>query len=57
MIYLADHLLSTSAVRYPNRGAVSFKGMTLTYAELEAEMNRLAGLLRQVGVRQGDRVA
>lgn len=56
MVYLADQLLSTSVVRHPDRMAVSFKGQTLTYAELDAESNRLAGLLRATGVRRGDRV-
>ncbi len=40
----------------PNRTAVSFGGVTLTYAELRDEVTRLAKLLGERGVQAGDRV-
>src|SRR5262249_8419593 len=56
MAYLAQHLLTESARRHPDRLAVIFRDQRRTYAELDAETNRLARALRAEGVRPGDRV-
>ena len=49
--------LDRSAAVYPNKPAVIYNDTTYTYAEFDARVNRLAGALRQAGVRKGDRVA
>jgi amino acid adenylation domain-containing protein len=56
MAYLLQQLLATSAERYPDKPAVEARGRSLTYAELETRSNQLAHLLRERGVRRGDRV-
>jgi amino acid adenylation domain-containing protein len=56
MEHLLHHLVSASAVRYPERTAVEDGDRYLTYAELETRSNRLANLLREIGVSRGDRV-
>lgn len=40
----------------PTRSALTFEDQTLTYAELDARIDRLAGQLRAGGVRPGSRV-
>jgi fatty-acyl-CoA synthase len=45
------------AAAYPERSAVSGGGRALTYAELADRAGRLVGLLRDGGIRPGDRVA
>lgn len=49
-------LLNSAARRYGRRPAVEFGGRRLTYAELNAEVNRLASALRSLGVEKGTRV-
>ncbi|HEU5322331.1 MAG TPA: AMP-binding protein, partial [Methylomirabilota bacterium] len=56
MAHLVHHLLRDSAARHPARVAVRFKDQARTYAELDAEADRLAALLAAHGVRRGDRV-
>lgn len=56
MPYLLQELLSNSASRYPAKTAVSARGRDLSYRELEERSNQLAHLLRDRGVRKGDRV-
>jgi amino acid adenylation domain-containing protein len=56
MEYLLHQLVSASAERYPDRTAVEDGDRHLTYAELETRSNRVANLLREVGVSRGDRV-
>jgi len=54
---LADYL-EASAARFPERPAVVGPDeRTLTYAELDANADRVAGFLASVGVLPGDRVA
>jgi long-chain acyl-CoA synthetase len=48
--------LTRSADRFPHRPAVRLDEVTLTYAELDDRSARAAGLLRERGVRAGDRV-
>ena len=50
-------LIEEQVARTPTHNAVLFEGQALTYAELNAEANRLANYLRNNGVRHGDRVA
>ena len=52
---LADLLTVTAAAR-PDSVAIKRDERALTYAALDAEAARVAGLLRAKGVRPGDRV-
>jgi fatty-acyl-CoA synthase len=52
---LPDNLL-VSARRFPQRPALVFLGHTTTYAELAAQVERLAAWLAERGVKKGDRV-
>lgn len=54
--YLLHHLLSASARAHPDAPAVVDRSRTLTYAELDRRSNQLAHLLRELGIRRGDRV-
>jgi amino acid adenylation domain-containing protein len=56
MAYILQQLLQKSAARYPEKLAVWARGRSLTYGELEQRSNQLAHLLRDRGVRKGDRV-
>ncbi len=49
--------LDQSADRVPNRIAIIFEGMELTYSELRELSNRFACALHAMGVGKGDRVA
>jgi amino acid adenylation domain-containing protein len=53
---LIDQRLTAAAARHPDRVAVVDGARQLTYAELDAAANRVAGLLLDRGVRRGDRV-
>lgn len=49
--------LAVSALRYPDKTALEFYGRRLSYRELQAEVDALAGYFQQVcGLHQGDRV-
>jgi amino acid adenylation domain-containing protein len=48
-----ESLIAAQAGRTPERAAVTFGGVTATYAELEARANRLARCLRRRGVGRG----
>ncbi|MFK7808936.1 MAG: amino acid adenylation domain-containing protein [Saprospiraceae bacterium] len=56
MIYLISHSVTQSAKRFPNRNAFRCAGKSLTYAQLEQQMNQLANTLQQLGIQKGDRV-
>jgi len=56
MAYLLHQLLSKSAKKYPSNQAVWARGQSLTYRELDERSNQLAHLLREHGLRKGDRV-
>jgi fatty-acyl-CoA synthase len=49
--------LERSAFVYPNKPAVVYRDKTFTYAQFHDRVNRLAGALKQAGVRKGDKVA
>jgi fatty-acyl-CoA synthase len=48
--------LAVSARRFPRRPALVFLGQETSYAELAAQVQRLAAWLAQRGIRRGDRV-
>jgi amino acid adenylation domain-containing protein len=56
MVYLLHQLLSKSARKYPDNTAVWARGQSLSYRDLDERSNQLAHLLRERGVRKGDRV-
>jgi fatty-acyl-CoA synthase len=49
--------LEVSAMRFPDKPAYLFFGRPLSYAQLKAQADALAGWLQSVGVARGDRVA
>jgi fatty-acyl-CoA synthase len=49
--------LDVAARRYPDKAAYLFFGRALTYRELHAQAEAIAGWLQSVGVGTGDRVA
>lgn len=49
--------LEQTAARVPNRIAIIFAGMELTYGELKALSDRFATALAEMGIQKGDRVA
>lgn len=55
-IYQLTQAITLGAERHPDKTAVRRSGKGLTYAELETKSNQLAHLLREWGVRKGDRV-
>lgn len=56
MAYILQQLLQKSAARYPEKMAVWARGTSITYRELESRSNQLAHLLREQGIKKGDRV-
>ena len=50
-------LLEDSARHYPERAAVVLGPQRLTYAQVNAAANQVAGLLRSRGIQPGDKVA
>ncbi len=56
MSYLLWHVVRDAARAHPRRLAVSDGRSELSYAQLEADSLRVAGLLVEAGVRPGDRV-
>ncbi|MDJ0961257.1 MAG: long-chain fatty acid--CoA ligase [Acidimicrobiia bacterium] len=52
-----DHLLAEAAGRWPNRTALVFFDHSLTFAELDRDVDRLAGALQAKGIGVGDRVS
>ena len=49
--------LEVAAARYPDKPALRFLGRALSYAELKAQAEAVAGWLQAQGVAAGDRVA
>jgi len=56
MAFLLNQLLTRSVELYPDRPAIWARGRSLSYRELEERSNQLAHLLRERGLRKGDRV-
>ena len=49
--------LAVTATRFPDKAAYLFFGRSLTYRELHAQAEAVAGWLQSVGVKAGDRVS
>src|SRR5215475_15080639 len=49
-----DHLFRQAAKRYPDRLAIVYQNMTLTYRETVAMVNCIANGLSALGLRKGD---
>jgi len=49
-------ILENSAEKYPEKIALDFIGKTLTYKEVNELSDRIAGFLRKMGVKKGDKV-
>lgn len=56
MVFLLHQLLSESAQKYPDKEAIIFRDIVISYAELEIESNKLASSLSIIGIRRGDLV-
>ncbi len=54
---LVQEFLEQSADRLPHKVALVCDGQRLTYADVEAQANRLANALKSQGLQRGDRVA
>ena len=50
-------LLEMAAKKHPNHPAIHFLGKTITYQELNTQVNQLATALTKLDVKKGDRVA
>ncbi len=48
--------LEQAASRFPNRPCTLFKGRVVTYRDMNAQADRLAAALADLGVKKGDRV-
>ena len=48
--------LEESAQKYPDKPCTIFKGATISYKEMNAITDRIAGALAALGVKKGDRV-
>jgi fatty-acyl-CoA synthase len=57
MEYTLGYLLKRSACKFPSKAAIWCEGRTITYAELNGRVNRLANSLLNLGIKKGDRVA
>jgi long-chain acyl-CoA synthetase len=49
-------LVERAARRFPDNPAISFLGRVTTYAELAAEIDRVAAGLQQIGIKRGTKV-
>lgn len=52
-----DDLVASSAKRQPHKTALTARGQTISYAELDEAITRMANGLLDIGVQPGDRVA
>jgi malonyl-CoA/methylmalonyl-CoA synthetase len=48
--------LEATSKRFPDKIGIEFGGLTVTYGDLDLQVNRLANALRSLGVGRGDRV-
>lgn len=55
--WVTADMIRRSAYHFPNKIALVFKGMDLTYTELEHQCNQTANALSDLGVKKYDRVA
>lgn len=54
---LTHHYLKETASKYPQKIAVTDGSATITFGQLDAESDRLAGLLLELGISRGDHAA
>ncbi len=54
--YLLHHLLLNSTEKYPDKQAVIHNSRSLTYQQLLKESRKMAGLLKQLGIKKEERV-
>lgn len=52
-----QQLLVITAEKYPDKIAIHFNGKELTYKELYESSLKMAGYLKKIGIKKGDRVA
>jgi long-chain acyl-CoA synthetase len=52
-----NEMLQESVEKYSNQTAVTFYDQTLTYAELQVCIEKVASALKKLGIEKGDRVA
>ena len=52
-----DHILAGHAASRPDSPAISFAGITISFAELESQVAAMAGWLVRGGIAAGDRIA
>ncbi|HEY0835670.1 MAG TPA: AMP-binding protein [Azospirillum sp.] len=57
MVFLVHHLLTDTARRVPDKTALVAGTNRRSFAELDRDSDAVAGALRRLGVRRGDRVA
>lgn len=55
--WVVADIIRRSAYRYPDKPALIYKDITLTYSQLEQEANRVANALLDLGLQKYDRVA
>ena len=55
-VYTLPHLILNAADRFPDKDAFRFNSSSLTYEELSLRMEKLAYILREYGVKKGDKV-
>jgi long-chain acyl-CoA synthetase len=53
----ATALLSDSAARFPERPAIDFFGVGMTYAQLDAAVDKAVGAIRSLGAERGEPIA
>src|SRR5712691_13236953 len=51
-----DHLLRNAAARTPDRSAIIFHDLMLTYREVVSMVNCIANGLGKLGLKKGDRI-
>ena len=56
MIYLLPHTILNSAKKFPNKEAFKCRNHSLTFTQVKDQMNQLANLLHQLGIKKGDRI-
>ena len=49
--------IERSAIAYPKKTAITYKGKNLTYAQYYERSKKLSGALQKAGVKKGEKVA
>ncbi len=55
--WIIGDIFKRSGYRYPDKIALSFRGTDFTYNQLDAEINKVANALLDLGIKKYDRVA